>query len=81
MVPDPPMRKSILGDKTRGHARRHSVINWAKKAEPIEVPFGLWTRVGRRKHVLHALGHIGTTWQIRLNRPCAAAMRPYIKLL
>ena len=25
--------------------------------------------------------HIGATWIIRLNRPCAAAMRPYVKLL
>jgi len=25
--------------------------------------------------------YIGTTWQIRLNHPCAAAMRPYVKLL
>jgi len=25
--------------------------------------------------------HIGTAWRIRLNRQCAAAMRPYIKLL
>jgi len=25
--------------------------------------------------------HISATWQIRLNRPCAAAMRPYVKLL
>jgi len=25
--------------------------------------------------------HIGATWQIRLNRPCAAAMWPYVKLL
>jgi len=24
---------------------------------------------------------IGATWRIRLNRPCAAAMRPYVKLL
>jgi len=24
--------------------------------------------------------HVGATWQIRLNRPCAAAMRPYVKL-
>jgi len=24
----------------------------AKTAEPIEVPFGLWSRVGPRKHVL-----------------------------
>jgi len=25
--------------------------------------------------------HIGATWRIRLNRPCAAGMRPYVKLL
>jgi len=25
--------------------------------------------------------HIGATWRIRLNRPGAAAMRPYVKLL
>jgi len=25
--------------------------------------------------------HIGATWRIRLNRQCAAAMRPYVKLL
>jgi len=24
--------------------------------------------------------HIGATWLIRLNRPCAAAMWPYVKL-
>jgi len=30
--------------------------------EPIEMPFGLWTLVGRRKQVL---GYIGCTWRIR----------------
>jgi len=25
--------------------------------------------------------HIGATWRIRLNRPCAVAMQPYVKLL
>jgi len=25
--------------------------------------------------------HIGAIWQIQLNHPCAAAMRPYVKLL
>ena len=25
--------------------------------------------------------HVGATWQMRLNRLCAAAMRPYFKLL
>jgi len=25
--------------------------------------------------------HIGAAWRIRVNRPCAAAMRPYVKWL
>jgi len=25
--------------------------------------------------------HIGATWRLQLNRPCAAAMRPYVRLL
>jgi len=33
-----------------GHARRQSAVSWAQMAEPIEMPFGLWTRVGTRKH-------------------------------
>ena len=48
----------------------------AKTAEPIEMPFGLWTRVGPRKHALDGM-HTGGTWRIRLNRPYAAAMRPF----
>ena len=57
-----------------------SALSCAKTAESIDVPFGMWTRVGARKHVLDGL-HIGANWRIRLNRLCAAAMRPYVKLL
>jgi len=42
------------------HARRHSVVSCAKIAEPIEMPFGLWTRLGSRQHVLRGV-HIGAT--------------------
>jgi len=55
-------------------------VSYAKAAEPIQMQFGIWTRMNPRKHVLD-LVHIGVTWWIRLNRPCAAAMRPYVKLL
>jgi len=34
-------------------------MSCAKMAEPIEMPFGIWTRVGPRKHVLG--GTIGCT--------------------
>jgi len=57
-----------------------TVVSPAKTAEPIEMPFGIWTRVGPRKHVLGAV-HNGATWRIPLNRPRAAAMRPVVKLL
>jgi len=30
-----------------------TAVSCAKTAEVIEMPFGLWTRVGRRKHALH----------------------------
>jgi len=33
--------------------RRHSGVSYAKTAEPIEMPFFMDSRVGRRKHVLH----------------------------
>jgi len=52
----------------------------AKRAELIEMPFGTWTWVGRRKHVLDEV-HIGETWQIRLNRPCSAVMRPFREII
>jgi len=32
-------------------------VSYAKTAEPIETPFGMWTRVGPRKHVLDGGAH------------------------
>ena len=53
----------------------------AKTAETIKMLFGMWTRMGSRKHVLDGV-HIDTTWRIRLNHPCVAAvMHAYVKLL
>jgi len=34
-----------------------SVVSLQKTAEPNEMPFGLWTRVGARKHVLDGGAH------------------------
>jgi len=36
----------------RSVGRSVAIVSPAKTAEPIEMPFGLWTRVGPRKHVL-----------------------------
>jgi len=46
-----------------------------KMADPFEMSFGLWTLASQWKHVLH-----GATWRIWLNRQCASAMRPYVRL-
>ena len=35
---------------------------------------------GSRKTCIVYGHHIGATWRIRLSRPCATAMRPYVKL-
>jgi len=41
--------------------------------------FGMWIRVGARKHVLDGV-RIGATWRIWLNHPYAAVIEPYVKL-
>jgi len=48
-----------------------TIVSCAKKAEQIEMSFRLWTRLGRRKRLLHGV-HIGAVWQIRLNCPCSS---------
>jgi len=55
-------------------------VNWAKTAEPIKMPFGMWTWVG--KYVLEF--RWGAHWRHMSNtigHPCAEAMWPYLKLL
>jgi len=63
----------------KGAADSYAVSFVKKTVEPIEMPFGLWTRVGLRKHVLHGV-HTGSTWWIPLNRPSATAMQPFCQI-
>jgi len=69
-----------------------SAVSCAETAEPIDLPFGLWARVGRRKHFsssvftrwhqyAHMGVHISATWRIQLNHPSVVVMRSYVKLL
>jgi len=48
-------------------------LGWAE-GSTSSIVFARW------RQCAHTGGHIGTTWQIRLNRPTAAAMRSYVKL-
>jgi len=50
--PDPSWEGAILrgGRAARCKVYRLSAVNCTKVAEPIEMPFGIWTRVGPKKH-------------------------------
>jgi len=72
-------RTIFRGKDMSGYARRHSAVSCAKMAEPTDMSFRLWTRLGPRKHVLGGV-HSGATWRIQLNSPCAAAMRPFCQI-
>jgi len=61
------------------HTRRHSAMSCAKRLKRSRCRLG-YELEETKKHVLHG-GHIGATWRIRLNRPCAAEMRAYVNLL
>jgi len=59
-----------------GHTRTYQAVDILKVTRQGAIP----VRFGADWGVLDRV-HIGATWRIRLNRPCAAAMRPYAKLL
>jgi len=46
----PMCTSSVVFAKFRQFARRQSTVGCAKTCEPIDLSFGLWTRVGQRKH-------------------------------
>jgi len=58
-----------------GHARTCPVVDIVKATQQGAGPVRCGCRLGCTRW-----GHIGITWRIRLNRLCAAAMRPYVKL-
>jgi len=53
-----------------GHAQRHSAVSCAKTAEPIEMSFELWARVGSRNHVLEGCPDPHATEQFSRERTC-----------
>jgi len=85
----PHAKGQLLGERTCPGMRGDTDMSCAQMAEPIDLLFGLWTLVCRRKHKFSRIcqvspimgGHIDATWQIHLNRPSAVAMQPFVKLL
>jgi len=78
-----PVKGTIL--RRSRHSRRHCGVNCEKMTEPIDLPFGLWIRLGGSKHKFNRIRQVApmcphgrahdATWRIRLNRPSVAAMR------
>ena len=50
----PPMEGAILRGEGASYCKvwEQSAVNCAKTAEPIEIPFGLWSWMGSRNHAL-----------------------------
>jgi len=83
MGPDHACEKGVLRWEGAANCKVYglSAVSCAKTAEPIKMPFRMWTRVGPRKHVLDGV-HFGATWRMLLNRPCAGGDAAFfVKLL
>ena len=72
-------RGNFLGERICTCMPNDTAVSCAKMAKPIEMSFGLWTRVGTRKHALGWM-HTGATWRKPLYRPCVAAIRPFCQI-
>jgi len=48
----------IRGKDMPVDARRRSAVSCTKMTQPIDLPFGLWTRVGRRKHKFNRIHQV-----------------------
>ena len=62
--PDLACKRAILRGIGAVHCKVYglSAVSYARTAEPkIEMPFGMWTRVDLRNHVLDGV-HIGAAW-------------------
>ena len=73
------MRLIVTDGVARPVCRSVTIVSPAKTAEAIEMPFGLWSRVVPRKHVLDGSVYWRHLTNVQLNRSCAAAMRPVVK--
>jgi len=74
MVSKFPIQRGNFEGKGAAHCKVPglSAMSCAKMAESIEMPFGMWTRVGPRKHILD---------RVHISANSAATMRLFVKLL
>ena len=73
--PDSRWKGAIMRRKKAAHCK---VVQKRQNRSIFHLGCGLWWSQGS---VYQVAVHTGATWQIPLNRPCAAAMQPAVKLL
>ena len=73
--PDPPCEKAVTEERTYHvrHARRHCTMSCAKMAEPIDLPFGLWTGVGGKKHKFNGIRQVASMCHHVMTHWCGMA--------
>ena len=86
------MRRGNFGERV-AHCKGYGIsVSCAEMAEPIDLPFGLWTRVGRRKHMFNHIRQVApmcphgrTHWRHLMNTVepsiCSSDAGAYVKLL
>jgi len=81
--PDPVRRGNYDGKGMNWHEWWHSATSCARTAEPIKMPFGLWTQVAWKKHVLHVtLAQAGEyDWTIHVRWGCGQRKNYFNHLL
>jgi len=90
MGQDSHVKGQLLEERTCPGMPDDTAVSCAKMAETIDLPFGLWIRVNRRKHKFNCIRQVAPMfphgrahWRHLTNtiKPSPeAAMRPYIKL-
>jgi len=72
VVQIPRGKRAIFGERgVHYKVYGFSAVSCAKTAEPIEMWFGLWTRVGPRKHVLEGAQIPHVKGQLLSERTCS----------
>ena len=75
-------RSNFKGKRGRPVVKYSHTLPWAVQKRLNRWRCRLGFGLGWAQGSLRQLGvHTGATWRIPLNRPCAVAMRPYVKLL
>jgi len=84
--PDPPHWKGQFWEKKSRRVYGLSAVSCARTAEPIDLPFGLWTPVDRRRRKLNHIRQVTPMcpqyhWTVHVRRRCGLLSNYFESLL